>query len=271
MPRVVPSQVVDFIDHVFPWAPKQVEGQSERVKLELQDADRLRALLDLCGQIPEELVTISGNQYNEYVCCLAAIRTAIENWRSRGGVGTLDRIRGLTDLHPVTLIRRALLSCPDENPPETTTELHFVSDADLRDQLRQDIATTNTSLTNGEWKAATVLAGSIVEALLLWGIQQRPSTLREGVVAELLTSKTLTKKPGSKPEEWGLNEYIEVALKLNLVTQETAKQAWLAKDFRNLIHPGRTQRLGQKCNRGTALSAVAAIEHVVTDLKENNE
>ena len=62
---------------------------------------------------------------------------------------------------------------------------------------------------------------------------------------------------------------IEVAAELNLIGTETAMQCRLAKDYRNLIHPGRAQRLGQACNRGTALSAVAAVEHVVNDLSLN--
>jgi hypothetical protein len=63
-----------------------------------------------------------------------------------------------------------------------------------------------------------------------------------------------------------LIELIEVALHLDLVTPETATQARLGKDFRNLIHPGRAARLGQKCDRATALFALAAVEHVVRDL-----
>jgi hypothetical protein len=43
-------------------------------------------------------------------------------------------------------------------------------------------------------------------------------------------------------------------------------QADLARDFRNLIHPGRAQRTGADCDRGTALTALAAIELVVRDL-----
>src|SRR6266581_2002962 len=40
----------------------------------------------------------------------------------------------------------------------------------------------------------------------------------------------------------------------------------LTRDFRNLVHPGRAIRLGRQCNRATALSALAGIEHVVNDL-----
>ncbi len=51
-----------------------------------------------------------------------------------------------------------------------------------------------------------------------------------------------------------------------MIKEDTAIQARLAKDYRNLIHSGRAQRLGQICDRGTDLSAVAALERVVRDL-----
>ena len=70
----------------------------------------------------------------------------------------------------------------------------------------------------------------------------------------------------SKLEEWTLHQFIEVAGTMKLISSQTATLSTLAKDFRNLIHPARVQRLGQTCNRGTALSAVAAVEHVVLDL-----
>ena len=67
-------------------------------------------------------------------------------------------------------------------------------------------------------------------------------------------------------DEWVLGEYTDVAAELGVITANTAVQARLAKDFRNLIHPGRAVRLRQACNRGTALSAFAAVEHVIGDI-----
>ena len=60
--------------------------------------------------------------------------------------------------------------------------------------------------------------------------------------------------------------YIEVAEDLGIISQETATQARLAKDYPSLMHPGRAERLGPVCNRATTLFAVGAREHVVTDL-----
>jgi hypothetical protein len=81
----------------------------------------------------------------------------------------------------------------------------------------------------------------------------------------------LSKEDIGKPEKvlqtWGLHEYIETAAAQKIIRPETVEQAKLAQGFRNLIHPGRAVRLAQKCNRATALSAVAAVEHIVEDLK----
>jgi hypothetical protein len=51
-----------------------------------------------------------------------------------------------------------------------------------------------------------------------------------------------------------------------VIKADTRTQARLAKDYRNLIHPGRAARLTQKCDRGTALVTVAAVELVIRDL-----
>ncbi|MFX6416902.1 hypothetical protein ABTG35_18575, partial [Acinetobacter baumannii] len=67
-------------------------------------------------------------------------------------------------------------------------------------------------------------------------------------------------------DRWGLGDYIGVAETLSLIDADTAKQATLAKNFRNLVHPGRAQRLGESCDRATALTALAALEHIVRDL-----
>jgi len=72
-------------------------------------------------------------------------------------------------------------------------------------------------------------------------------------------------------EKWALEPLIEVAKVLDQIEDKTAIEARLAKDFRNLIHPGRAERLNQVCDRGTAFSAIAALEHVIRDLSKKYE
>jgi hypothetical protein len=68
------------------------------------------------------------------------------------------------------------------------------------------------------------------------------------------------------PNRWDFDGFIKVASSLGLIKAETEKQADLAREFRNLIHPGRSTRLAKVCDRGTALSALAAVELIVRDL-----
>jgi hypothetical protein len=53
-------------------------------------------------------------------------------------------------------------------------------------------------------------------------------------------------------DNWDLSQYIEVAFALNIIPESTAAQARLAKDFRNLIHPGREKRTKMRCDPGSS-------------------
>jgi hypothetical protein len=126
----------------------------------------------------------------------------------------------------------------------------------------------NRALSGDEWKAATVLAGSVVEALLLWAIKSKPLGEIEDA-RRSADSKGIAKPVKADPNTWSLVHYIGVASELNVIEPDTATQASLAKDFRNLIHPGKATKQSKNCDRGTALSAVAALELVIRDLTKN--
>jgi hypothetical protein len=186
---------------------------------------------------------------------------------------SLSAISNLSDQIPSELITldsdeyaSYTLSLASIRPAPSTVALTFISDADFRENLCNDISAANQALSNGEWKAATVLAGATVEALLFWALKQQSSTEISTAISNLISTSILSSDPGNDIEKWSLHHLIEVANDLDTIKNTTADQARLAKNFRNLIHPGRATRLGQICDRGTALSAIAAIEHVVRDL-----
>jgi hypothetical protein len=152
---------------------------------------------------------------------------------------------------------------PDEQVPAATTGLPFIKDAQLRENIRADIAFADRAFSGGEWKATTVLAGAAAEALLLWVItEKKPKLEVESARAALIP------KAHKDPNRWDLNEYTKVARSLGLIEAETEKLADLAREFRNFIHPGKSARLAKVCDRGTALSALAAVELIVRDLSK---
>jgi len=261
MPRVVPSQVVDFINVLWPAAEQQRN-------LNRAQAGQLSGLVDLIEQIPGELLTMDSTLYAPFICAKAHIRQRVLTSASELRVGhELGNLPGQPEQIPVTVIRDALAKCPDESPAPGTSELSFIPDADLRTNLRNDIGAVHRALANGEWKAATVLAGSAAEALLLWALKPRSPEEITSAIAAVRASGDLTTKPDpNNLDRWSLHEYIEVGARLGIIKPNTAKQTRLAKDFRNFIHPGVAQRLDEKCDRATAFSAVAGMEHVVRDL-----
>jgi hypothetical protein len=261
MPRVVPSQVVHFIDSI---PLPEVNGL---VRMNSVDPALLSAVLDLVDQVPNELLTMDNNAYAFLVYGIAQINQILATWATNQTAGhQLFSFQFTASKSPLAKIRDALAKCPDESPAPGTSELNFITDADLRTNLRNDIGAINIALANGEWKAATVLAGSAIEALLLWSLQQRPATDIAAAITALRKSGELTRQPDPNLERWDLHEFTEVAANLAIIKTDTAIEARLAREFRNLIHPGRSQRLGQKCDRGTALSSVAALDHLVRDL-----
>lgn len=268
MPRIVPSQVVNLIDQLF---PQYSTGGNDRNQWFSQLIDRcygLQAILVLFEQIPPSLLVLNNQEYSELVSGVAAISNSMKNPKSHGHGFSIELspISEFGNLNPIALIRDLLAKCPDEFPSPGTAELLFMADHDLRAILRNDIDAVNRALADSEWKAATVLAGSVVEALLLWALQQRMRQEIDVAIQKLMSQKILSRSPSSDLELWTPHDYIEVSSCMGLISAETTNQTRLAKNFRNLIHPGRSQRLGQACNRATALSAVAAVEHVVQDL-----
>ncbi len=262
MPKVVPSQVVSLIDQSYGFPPLKEDYEN----LDLNHAPTLQAIGDLIDQIPVELITLQAADYNALSVCRASMKYWVSNWMIRGTSGVLRSVKGYQGKHILALVRSLLEKCPDEAPAPQTVGLEFIADLEYREQLRTDISTAFAAERNGEWKSATVIAGSVVESLLLWALQELD---RQQLIVAVSKARGegFQINAASSPENWTLAQYIEIAKRLKLINEDTVAQAKLTQDFRNLIHPGRAIRLGQKCNRATALSALAGIEHVVNDLR----
>jgi len=262
MPRIVPSQVVQYIKEI-----RAQELPNGLMRMSSIGAAPLSTLLRLTEGIPDELLTLDGDEYGSFATAQEQIREMLKTWRdNRTANQNLFGFDVQKASNPLYTIRDLLVSCQDESPSPSASELKFISDPDLRSVLRNDMGAINRALANGEWKATTVLAGSVIEALLLWKLQlERPARIAAAATA-LTAAKTFRKDPGPDLQKWVLHEYTEVADALRLVAPDTIQPVRLAREFRNLIHPGKAQRVGQKCDRATALSAVAGVEHVIRDL-----
>jgi hypothetical protein len=256
MAHAVPSQVRELIKSLFPDIEKERAQWGERG---LYVATSVRAVLDLLDRIPEELICLSAEDSALYWANISALRGAWEDRNVSANQASLTPL-SRSSQRPILQISLYLAQCPDESAAAHTTGLNFIVDGPYRDALRTDISSANTALMNHEYKAATVIGGSVVEALLYYALDK---------VGEMKVKASAPSAPSKPLNEWTLAPMIGAAHTCNLIGDDTRKQAELAQNFRNLIHPGRQARLQSHCDRGSALGALAAIEMVAVDLAKN--
>lgn len=261
MPKVLPSDVAVAIETAFPWA---TSVKSPPVAL-LSDGPAVAGLVAVIDRLPEATLQLSADEYQRFVWAVAAL----QHLAKRFELATVSAGGGwpwpfLGNQHVVTELWQLLKKCPDEGIEASTSALEFLDDEHLRLSVRSDVSSIEVALNNGQWKAATVLAGSVVEALLLWNVKKDGDAQRRSALQAAMTNLKLS----AGPDEWVLGQYIDIAQKLGDISRATADQARLAKDFRNLIHPGREVRKRMRCDRGTAHAAFAALNLVIVDLEK---
>lgn len=238
-------------------------------------AHLLRAFLAAMDQIPYHLVTWSSEQYCLYLQQRELLRGKLEQFHSRFPEKVTifgDVLQVLDDL---------LSTLSDHAVPDTVHSLEFLdADQDFQVALRSDLASIESTLRIGEWKLATVVAGSIIESLLLWALSRVDRTkLQEAIVlaTTLESGRELSReqreasdvlfldhRPKPDLNDWDFRQYLVVAHRAGIVSYETAVAANLARNHRNLIHAGREKRLNQKCDKGTAFTSTGAAEKIIS-------
>ena len=127
----------------------------------------------------------------------------------------------------------------------------YMNSPDLRDALVRDYAEMQLCVEQGAWKSAQVLAGSIVECLLI----------------DYLASTTSPSRSPKDPLKMDLGESISICKDEGVLSQRTADLCSVIRSYRNLIHPGRMIRLGEEPPSQTSSQiAVALIDLIVSDI-----
>jgi hypothetical protein len=134
----------------------------------------------------------------------------------------------------------------------TEIDFDFITDEELRAGLDSDLREMAVCAENGAWKAVYVLAGSLVEAIL---------------VDYLLNSGN----DNPDPLKMTLGELIAAAKAAGAVSPKTAELSSAIKEFRNLIHPGRVVRLQETVDQDGGVVAEALVAMVVKDVSSKQE
>jgi hypothetical protein len=136
-------------------------------------------------------------------------------------------------------------------------KFNFISGEDFRNSLVSDYKELTECLKVNAWKAAYVLAGSIIETLLI----------------DFLVASNYKNKTSIDPLKMDLGQAISACRKEGILTEKTEQLSSAIKSYRNLIHPGRKIRLGEEVDENGAKVAQALVDIVIKEVsarrKEN--
>lgn len=238
MARIVPSMIVEMLVGSGLIKNDPPRTQTDHVFGVPEAHAKIDALLALIKQIPSELT--AGIEADliyqiEYLKSLTAGKP----------------MRYLPEIDtPLREIKKLLEKCPDEAPAHGTSNLTFIADPTLRDSLRLDLSAAKSTFDHGEWKASTILSGSVAETILLDVLQSRFPARTD------LDSKTLG----------GL---IKIAEDNGVLSDPTIRALKLTKDARNLVHPGNARRNETRCSRGTAYAGLAGAYALIEEVSSS--
>ncbi len=138
----------------------------------------------------------------------------------------------------------------------------FIKDTYLRQIIERDYRELRLKVfPSRAWKSTVVLAGSILEAILLDHLISDTS-----VQAKAKASKKAPKdRAGTVRDpaagDWKLVDMIEVAADIGLLPADRAKSFdQVLRDYRNFVHPKKELRAKHPCTEAEALMSVGALE-----------
>ena len=261
--------MVAAIEATFEWAKVTADGGSAwDGGLGPEFAHEIATILALTDALPEELLPLDSNDLLMVEAAKGAMSGAIASWTGAPHPGAAAQLRSsklFGNKHPVVALLLALRKCPDERAEREIPGLAHIGSLEARESLRTDVSTAFRAYANGEYKAATVLAGAALEALLLWRLKK--ATPADDIAAAIEAVRQQQppnlKRASGDLERWDLGDLIAVAAATGNLSTENQKACDLCREFRNLIHPGRVLRKGADASKATALQALAALQAVL--------
>ncbi|MBI2405557.1 hypothetical protein HYV21_00685 [Candidatus Microgenomates bacterium] len=140
----------------------------------------------------------------------------------------------------------------------------FISDQKLRNNLVLDYKEVLTGLKRQASKAAVVLSGGIVEAILINRALSLPKDRRDRIKEKYLELK------GEKTEieKMELAPLIQTLSSLGIITSPQAGRSDILRDYRNLIHP---YKKSDRPTKADAISVKKLLDDLIKEFEINEQ
>lgn len=143
----------------------------------------------------------------------------------------------------------------------------LISASDMRSILERRWDEAQVCLGSGADLSATIMMGSLLEALLL----ARINVLPNAAPIFKLKSTPQDKKTGkAKPlTEWTLKDFIEVAHEMKWIRDAAKKVGVVLRDYRNFVHPERELSIGISIDHNDAKMFWAVFNELAVQIIES--
>jgi hypothetical protein len=132
---------------------------------------------------------------------------------------------------------------------------NFISDEQFRACLENDYREMQKALARQMWKAAHVLAGSILEAVL----------------CDFLIVTEYQKRTKTDPTTLDLSKVVEACYAEGALSSKARNLASAVREYRNLIHPGRAIRLEEEVSESSAKVVEAVLEIAIAEVTKKKK
>lgn len=140
-------------------------------------------------------------------------------------------------------------------------KLLSIRDDSMREMLLRDLRECAIAVVAGQDKLATIMCGSIIEALLMLKISEHGKTKYD--------ISSISKHAGASNfavSEMGLNELLFVADKEKLLDKSNYHLGHYIRDYRNVIHPAKELRMKQDINHDNVMVIWSVLKKLMNEL-----
>lgn len=144
---------------------------------------------------------------------------------------------------------------------ELCQKIFTIADEDMRNIILRDLCECAIAVIAGQDKMATIMCGSIMEAVLMQKLQE------SGISKYDITEISLSKRAKSYPlTEMGLNELLYVADKENLLDKNSYRLGHYIRDYRNIVHPAKEKRFKDAITHNDVLTMWTVLKRLIDEL-----